>query len=153
VRPHEVFERLWSDGLCDIRVIVLEGTPVFAMVRVPTHESGGRANLHQGGIGLALDLKTGKTVRAYYRGRSIETHPEGGAPLVGVQMPAWDVVLDTAQRAARSVTLGYLGVDIVVDRERGPAVLEVNARPGLEIQNVHGHGMGPSLPAELQVTS
>lgn len=145
IHPHPVFQGFWGDGLCDVRIITLEHEPIFCMVRVPTHESGGRANLHQGGIGLAIDLQSGKTVRAYYRGQSIENHPEGGAALVGVQLPRWAEVLETARRAARSVTLGYLGVDVVVDAERGPMVLEVNARPGLEIQNVHGRGMGEAL--------
>lgn len=85
--PHQVFADLWSGGLCDVRVITLETTPVFAMVRVPTFESDGRANLHQGGIGLALDIDTGCTVRAYYRGRSITHHPEGGAPSSAFNSP------------------------------------------------------------------
>lgn len=143
--PHPVFHGLWSGGLCDVRVITLEAEPVFSMVRVPTWESDGRANLHQGGIGLALDIDTGRTVRAYYRGGPITHHPEGGAPLVGVELPDWAGILETAQRAARAVRLGYLGVDVVVDRDRGPMVLEVNARPGLEIQNVHARGLGDAL--------
>ena len=143
--PHPVFHGLWSGGLCDVRVITLDAEPVFSMVRVPTWESDGRANLHQGGIGLALDIDTGVTVRAYYRGGPITHHPEGGAPLVGVQLPDWPGILDTARRAARSVRLGYLGVDVVVDKDRGPMVLEVNARPGLEIQNVHARGLGEAL--------
>ena len=143
--PHRVFQDLWSGGLCDVRVITLDALPFFAMVRVPTFESDGRANLHQGGIGLALDITTGMTTRAYYRGRSITHHPEGGAALVGVQLPDWHGILDTARRAAGSVRLGYLGVDVVVDEVRGPMVLEVNARPGLEIQNVHGRGLAEAL--------
>lgn len=145
VWPHPVFQGFWGDGLCDIRVITLHHQPIFCMVRVPTRESGGRANLHQGGIGLAIDLESGKTNRAYYRGESITTHPESGAPLVDVQLPSWHQVLETARRAARSVKLGYLGVDVVVDAVRGCMVLEVNARPGLEIQNVHGKGLGEAL--------
>lgn len=157
--PHQVFADLWSGGLCDVRVITLETVPVFAMVRVPTFESDGRANLHQGGIGLALDIDTGVTLRAYYRGGAITHHPEGGAALVGVQLPDWQGIKETARRAASAVRLGYLGVDVVVDRERGPMVLEVNARPGLEIQNVHARGMGeaieralprPTTPASLE---
>lgn len=145
VVPHPVFHSLWGEGLCDIRIITLETTPCFAMVRVPTRESAGRANLHQGGIGLALDIDSGVTTRAWYRGRSVLHHPEGGASLVGVQMPNWGIVLDTARRAARAISLGYLGVDVVVDARGAPLVLEVNARPGLEIQNVHGRGLGAAL--------
>jgi alpha-L-glutamate ligase-like protein len=143
--PHRVFQDFWSGGLCDVRVITLDALPFFAMVRVPTFESDGRANLHQGGIGLALDINTGMTTRAYYRGRSITHHPEGGALLIGVQLPDWQGILETARRAARSVRLGYLGVDVVVDEVRGPMVLEVNARPGLEIQNVHARGLAEAL--------
>ncbi len=151
VFPHKVFADLWSGGLCDVRIITLETVPVFAMVRVPTFESDGKANLHQGGLGLALDIDTGVTLRGYHRGRAVTHHPESGSVLVGVQMPDWPAILDTAQRAARAVRLGYLGVDVVVDAERGPMVLEVNARPGLEIQNVHGRGMGEAL-RRLQAT-
>ncbi len=145
VEPHTLFSDLWQDGLCDVRVIALRGRPVMSMIRVPTAESGGRANLHQGGLGIAVDLETGRTFRALHHGRAIERHPESGALLVGLELPSWAQVLDVAARAASAVPLGYLGVDVVVDRERGPLVLEINARPGLEIQNVNGRGLGPAL--------
>jgi len=142
---HPVFVGWWSEGLCDVRVIVLRGTPVMAMVRVPTQESSGRANLHQGGIGLAVDLATGVVTRAYHRGASIERHPESGAVLVGVEVPAFARVVEIAVRAASSVPLGYLGVDLVVDERSEVFVLEINARPGLEIQNVHGKGLADMI--------
>lgn len=149
VEPHPLFAGLWGDGLCDLRVVTLRTTPVMAMIRVPTAESGGRANLHQGGLGIAVDLATGRTFRALHRGRAVERHPESGAPLLGLELPAWPAVLDVARRAAAAVPLGYLGVDVVVDREARPLVLEINARPGLEIQNVNGRGLGPALAAAL----
>lgn len=145
IEPHGVFRELWSDGLCDVRVITLRARPVLAMVRVPTRESAGRANLHQGGLGLAVDLQTGRTVRALHGGERIEKHPETGYPLVGLQLPEWPHLLDVARRAAAAAPLGYLGVDVVTDRERGPLVLEINARPGLEIQNVHGRGIRAAI--------
>ncbi len=145
VEPHAVFAALWSDGLCDVRVITLGGEPVLSMIRVPTAESGGRANLHQGGLGIAVDLASGRTSRALHHGRPVERHPESGAPLVGIALPGWPEILDVARRASRAVPLGYLGVDVVVDRERGPLVLEINARPGLEIQNVTGRALGDAL--------
>lgn len=145
VEPHPLFSDLWQDGLCDVRVITLGGRPVMSMIRVPTAESGGRANLHQGGLGIAVDLGSGRTFRALHHGRAVERHPESGARLVGLELPSWPEVLEIAARAARAVPLGYLGVDVVVDRVRGPLVLEINARPGLEIQNVNGSGLGPAL--------
>lgn len=143
--PHALFEELWRDGLCDVRIITLATVPIFAMVRVPTAMSGGRANLHQGGLGLAVDLDTGRTVRALHKKQWVERHPESGAALLGLELPDWPGILAVAKKAAAAVRLGYLGVDIVVDKDRGPLVLEVNARPGLEIQNVHGAGLGKAL--------
>ncbi|HSM93890.1 MAG TPA: sugar-transfer associated ATP-grasp domain-containing protein [Anaeromyxobacteraceae bacterium] len=140
-----LFAALWPDGLCDVRIITLRRVPVMSMIRVPTAESGGKANLHQGGLGIAVDLATGRTSRAVHRGRAVEAHPESGARLVGLQVPRWDEVLEVARRTAGSVPLGYLGIDVVLDAERGPLVLEINARPGLEIQNVNALGLGPAV--------
>lgn len=147
VSPHALFAGLWADGLCDVRVITLRARPIMAMIRVPTAESDGRANLHQGGLGIAIDLASGRTCRALHRGRPVTHHPESGAPLLGLDVPDWSAVLETARRAAAAVPLGYLGVDVVVDAEAGPLVLEINARPGLEIQNVLGLGLGEALAA------
>lgn len=145
VVPHPLFSGLWADGLCDIRIITLRTHPVMSMIRVPTAESAGRANLHQGGLGIAVDLETGRTTRAVHHGRAVELHPESGAPLVGLQIPGWPDVLDVARRAAGAVPLGYLGIDVVLDLERGPLILEINARPGLEIQNINAAGLGPAI--------
>ncbi|MBI2374684.1 MAG: hypothetical protein HYV07_11870 [Deltaproteobacteria bacterium] len=147
--PHSFFTELWSDGLCDVRVITLESRPVMSMVRVPTHRSLGRANLHQGGIGLAVELGTGRTFRAVSMGKTLTHHPESGAALLGLDVPSFGEVLAVAGRAADAVPLKYLGVDVVVDRDRGPLILEINARPGLEIQNVNGVGLGPSVRRAL----
>jgi alpha-L-glutamate ligase-like protein len=152
VVPDPLFAALWPDGLCDVRIITLRKVPVMSMIRVPTAESGGKANLHQGGLGIALDLETGRTTRAVHRGRAVERHPESGAPLVGLRVPRWAEVLDVASRAAGSVPLGYLGIDVVLDVDRGPLVLEINARPGLEIQNINALGLAPAVTrAEREV--
>ncbi len=145
VFPHSVYADLWQDGLCDVRVITLDRRPVMAMVRVPTARSDGKANLHQGGIGLAVDLATGGVDRAVCDKHPLTYHPDSGEPLVGLQLPLWRETLETALKAASAVPLGFLGVDVVVDAQRGPLVLEINARPGLEIQNVNELGLGVAL--------
>ncbi len=141
IRPDAFFAELFPDGLSDVRVIVVDGTPALAMVRVPTKASDGRANLHQGAIGLGLDMATGKVLRARKKGEPMEIHPDSGRPLIGQVVPFWAEILDICKRGAKAIPLGYLGFDIVLDRARGPLVLEVNARPGLEIQNVTGEPM------------
>lgn len=150
VVAHPLLQELCPTGLSDVRVITLAGTPLMAMLRVPTAQSQGRANLHQGALGLALDLRTGTTFRALHRGRLEQLHPDTARPLLGLTLPAWSDVLSVARRAAACVPLGYLGVDIVLDRDATPLVLEINARPGLEIQNVNGRGLGDALRAATE---
>ena len=121
-------------GIPDIRVIVYNKVPVMAMLRLPTKESGGKANLHLGGIGLGIDVATGVTTNAVMYDRLIEKHPDTKLALSGVKIPYWREVLKIAIKCQEISGLGYLGVDIAIDRERGPVVLEINARSGLSIQ-------------------
>lgn len=145
VVPHPLFAEFFAGGVSDIRIILLEGVPLMGMVRIPTRASGGRANLHQGGLGVAMDLETGRTFRAVSKGVSIWRHPETDGALLGRQLPHWEETMAVARRAAMSVPLGYVGVDLVVDATKGPMVLELNARPGLEIQNINAKGLGEAL--------
>ncbi|HEY1379360.1 MAG TPA: alpha-L-glutamate ligase-like protein [Gemmataceae bacterium] len=147
VRLHPAFAPVAFQGIPDVRVILYRGEPAMAMLRLPTKESGGRANLHQGGIGAGVDLAAGVTNHAVQRNRFVRTHPDTGAALVGVAVPAWADVLGMARRAAAAVGLGYLGVDIVIDATDGPMLLEANARPGLAIQIANGCGLLPRLAA------
>lgn len=115
------------------------------MVRLPTLESDGKANLHQGALGAAVDLESGCIFKAQIDGREVLEHPDTGRVLVGAKLPEWEGVVAAATACYPATGLGYLGADVVVDRERGPLVLEINARPGLEIQNVAGIGLADLL--------
>lgn len=150
IQPHALYDAFWPDGVCDLRIIVLQGRPLLSMVRVPTRRSGGRANLHQGGIGVAVDIQSGVTYRALSKGELVEIHPESGERMVGRELPEWPRCLEIARTICGAVPLGYLGIDICVDRRWGPVVLEINARPGLEIQNVCGRTLGAALMEESE---
>lgn len=141
VRLHPAFVPVTFKGIPDVRVILYRGRPAMAMLRLPTRASGGRANLHQGGIGTGIDLETGQTRHAVLHDRAVELHPDTGVPVVGMHVPHWGEVLDMSGRVAEAVGLGYLGVDIVIDARRGPLLLEANARPGLAIQTANGRGL------------
>lgn len=111
------------------------------MVRLPTAASGGRANLHQGAVGVPVSLDDGVLGEARLHRKKVEQHPDSHARIAGRFVPQWERLLAVARDAQRAIPLGCVGVDVCVDRRRGPLVLEVNARPGLEIQNVRGRGL------------
>jgi len=139
------FENLAWQGVPDVRIIVYCGYPVMAMTRLPTRASGGRANLHQGAVGVGIDIATGRTVRGTWSGQVIDAHPDTGAPMPGFAIPEWDVILDIAARCYETIGLGYMGVDVVLDRNVGPMILELNARPGLAIQIANQAGLRSRL--------
>lgn len=147
IRLHPAFEAISYKGIPDVRVVLYRNEPAMAMLRLPTRASNGRANLHQGGIGTGIDLATGITHHAVQRNRLIECHPDTGMPVIGMRVPCWEEVLEMSRRVAENAKLGYIGVDIVVDAEEGPMLLEANARPGLAIQIANGQGLAPRLAA------
>lgn len=136
-----VFEAISYEGVPDIRVIVLFGYPVMAMVRLPTRQSDGKANLHQGAIGVGVDLGTGKTLGGVHLNEAVDIHPDTLNGIAGLAVPYWQEILNIAANAYDLTGLGYLGVDIVLDKHHGPLMLELNARPGLNIQIANRDGL------------
>jgi alpha-L-glutamate ligase-like protein len=128
-------------GVADVRLIYQKERTVMAMLRLPTRESGGKANLHQGGLGVGIDLETGLTLDGCQRNQVIEIHPENNRPLRGVKVPFFEEMLRHGARVSSVVGLGYIGVDFVCDQSLGPLILEVNARPGLNIQIANQAGL------------
>jgi alpha-L-glutamate ligase-like protein len=140
-----VFDSITHLGVPDIRLIAYKGVPVMGMLRLPTTESEGKANLHQGAIGAGIDLATGKTLTAVSRNSVVRQHPDTLADVTGVQIPSFDRMLDIAAGCNQMTQLGYVGVDLVLDRTKGPLMLELNARPGLNIQIANRAGIATRL--------
>jgi alpha-L-glutamate ligase-like protein len=136
-----VFAAVSYQGVPDIRVIVYRGYPAMAMVRLPTRASDGKANLHQGAVGAGIDMGTGVTLDGVLNNEMVDEHPDTGALVAGLEIPHWDFILESSAKAYEVTGLGYLGVDMVIDRDRGPLILEMNARPGLNIQIANGAGL------------
>jgi len=145
VGRHKTFRKYAYRGTPDIRVIVYNKIPVMAMLRLPTKESGGHANLHQGAIGVGIDIATGITTRAIWHGNEIKYKPDTNRKLHGIKIPHWTAVLEIAVKTAIISGLGFAGVDIVLHPEKGPMVLELNARPGLQIQLANMAGLKKRL--------
>jgi alpha-L-glutamate ligase-like protein len=145
VRFDPAFEAITYRGVPDVRIIVFLGIPVMAMVRLPTRLSGGKANLHQGALGAGIDLASGTTLTAVWGTSIVEEHPDTGSPVAGVTIPRWEALLELGARSYELTGLGYQGIDIVLDRDKGPLILELNARPGLAIQMANRAGLRPRL--------
>jgi alpha-L-glutamate ligase-like protein len=140
-----VFSEVSFQGVPDVRVIVYRGYPAMAMVRLPTRASDGKANLHQGAVGAGIDMGTGLTLTGVLDNKIVDEHPDTGALIGGLQIPHWQSILETSARGYEVTELGYLGVDMVIDREYGPLILEMNARPGLNIQIANGVGLAARI--------
>lgn len=145
VHSDPVLDEFTYLGVPDVRVIVFLGVPVMAMMRLPTRMSDGKANLHQGAIGVGIGIGDGTTRRAVQRNMVVDEHPDTGRNISGFKLPVWDQFLDYSARGYEATGLGYIGVDIVLDAEKGPLVLELNARPGLNIQIANQAGLRARL--------
>ncbi len=147
IKIHPLFLALTKSGTPDIRVIVYNNVPVMAMFRIPTEKSGGKSNLQQGAMGLGVDLATGITTFGI-EGKGDEIYriydfgKKKKRKVNGIKIPFWREILETAINCQRAIpSLGFMGVDVVLDKEKGPMVLEVNARPGLSIQICNKAGL------------
>ena len=143
------FDPMFSDfsfeGVPDIRIIVYRGYPVMAMMRCPTRESDGKANLHQGAVGVGLDLQTGSALSAVKHDHPVTHHPDTHHDFLDLKVPQWEAVLTMAASCYEMTGLGYVGADIVFDKNEGALLLELNARPGLAIQIANGRGLRSRL--------
>ncbi len=147
VHSHVVFKSLAYQGVPDIRMVLYRGVPVMSMLRLPTKESGGRANLHQGAVGVGIDMQEGRTLGGVHHDKLIEHHPDTDMLIAGLKIPFWNDILEIAAKIYDVFPLGYLGVDFVIDQVLGPLILELNARPGLNIQLANRAGLLPRLGA------
>lgn len=139
------FDGYSYEGVPDIRIIVFKGYPVMAMLRLATHASDGKANLHQGAVGVGLDVATGSALKAVQFSKPVFLHPDTKRPLNEIHIANWRDMLLLAANCYEMTGLGYIGTDIVLDKTRGAQLLELNARPGLSIQVANGRGLLPRL--------
>src|SRR5690606_15402177 len=64
IEADDRFDRYSYQGVPDIRIVVFKGYPIMAMLRLATRASDGKANLHQGAVGVGLDIATGRCLNA-----------------------------------------------------------------------------------------
>lgn len=142
VRPHKNFKNYTYKGTPDIRIIVFNNIPIMSYIRIPTRQSDGKANLDLGAIGAGIDMAVGKTTQAI-GGKSgyVEYVPDTNLPLSGIKIPFWNKMLRYAIESSKITGLGFAAIDFLIDRDLGPLIVEMNARPGLSIQLANGDGL------------
>lgn len=122
------------EGLPDIRIVVHNLIPVMAMLRLPTKESKGKANLHMGALGIGIDIAKGQATHISCKNKIIDELPDGLPNIKGKIIPFWDEILNIASTVQLVTNLGYMAADICLDKNSGPILLEINARAGLGVQ-------------------
>ncbi|NAS31129.1 alpha-L-glutamate ligase-like protein [Flavobacteriaceae bacterium R38] len=139
--PHPFFAEIYPEGVPDFRVITLKGNPIMGMLRMPTARSEGKANLHQKGVGIGIDMKKGILTQVYDGKKYSDHHPDNPNIVFGKPIPYWNEIIEIAIATSKVFPLDYLGIDIVIDKNKGPQIMEVNVRPGLGIQLVNRQGL------------
>ncbi|MGW8316805.1 MAG: sugar-transfer associated ATP-grasp domain-containing protein [Bacteroidales bacterium] len=143
--PDSFLLTIYDQGIPDVRIIMHHDTPVMAMLRIPTRQSRGKANLHQGALGIGIDADSGVLGQGVFKGKLTAFHPDSDVRFSGMKLPRWDDFLRISRHTASLVPLKFLGIDLILDAGRGPLVIEINARPGLQIQNANQQGLLDAL--------
>ncbi|MEM9679460.1 MAG: sugar-transfer associated ATP-grasp domain-containing protein [Bacteroidota bacterium] len=143
--PHPFFAEIYHEGVPDFRVITLNAQPVMAMLRMPTSKSGGKANLHQKGVGIGVDIIRGTLTQVYDGKRYLDHHPDNPISIADKPIPYWEELKQLSIDTANAFPLKYLGIDLVIDALKGPQIMEVNVRPGLGIQLVNKCGLDKAI--------
>lgn len=132
VISHKFIDEVFNPtGLPDIRVVVRNMIPIMAMLRIPTVDSQGKANLDKGAYAIAVDIATGQCLRAYRNGEFV--YKINNYDIRDFVVPFWDDVLYLASKLQKITNIGYLACDFVIT-DSGPIMLEINGRGGLKIQ-------------------
>ena len=129
----EEIELLWKFWLPDIRIITFNMVPVMAMLRVPTKQSKWKANLHAWACWVWIDIWTWKLTFITSHWKIIKSIP-GIWDVRGLKLPKWEKALFLAVKAQQVTKIAYMWCDIVLDKRDWPLILELNIRPGLEVQ-------------------
>lgn len=142
IHQHSVLKQLNPSSVNTIRIVsFLNGDEVEILAA--TLKTGAGAghftdNLSLGGIGAQIDVPTG-IVCTFGKDFDFNTythHPASGAPILGLQIPHWDIAIDLVKTAHKRLPQCLLyGWDIAIT-ETGADIVEANSKPGSRIMQV-----------------
>ena len=86
-------------------------------------------NFHHGGVGAQIDVETGivTTTTINREGVREVVHPDSKLPVVGFQIPCWELVCERVKQAAMVCPeVRYVGWDVAVTADGGVVLVEGN---------------------------
>jgi hypothetical protein len=135
--PHAAIRDVCGNRLATARIVTLarDGEPsIFrACWKIPSGANMADNYWRPGNLLAQLDVSTGKVLRVM-SGTGLELgyhneHPDTKAPLIGMAIPGWDDMKQTAIEAARLLRhMPLIGFDMAIS-ENGPVVVEMNHNP------------------------
>jgi hypothetical protein len=143
LRPHSGLRDFTAGALPTVRVLTCldrEGRPevVAAMMRTSVGSNKTVDNLHAGGIGALVDIRSGALSKASDLGSDaslgwFSAHPDTRAPIEGRIVPCWSEAKAAAVAAHRHFNdRVVVGWDIAI-LDDGPIIVEGNGNPDLDI--------------------
>ena len=153
--PWDDFSIFCEYGLADIRLITMQLVPVMAMLRYPTKESDGKANIAAGWVWFWIDIASGKITSMYHNRKIyIKEFPEDYKQFQWKQISYWDDILLYSSQIQYFTNIWYLWLDWTI-AQPWPNLIEINAMAGMEIQLVNGEWLENRLKKveDLKITS
>ncbi len=137
IKQHKAMAEFYPDSINTVRVFtILKDDKFDAFAAFVRFGVGGIAdNISAGGIGCGVDEKTGVIITPAVGNDGVlyDKHPITGKAFVGFQIPYWDSILETTEKALRKVEgVNYVGWDIAIMKDR-IAIVEGNCVPCLSI--------------------
>lgn len=134
LKQHPDLEALNPSSVNTIRILMFKGQVLSATLKVG--QAGSVVdNMCSNGLYGNIDLSTGITDSHFL---DIELnphliHPDTGKTLIGVQIPRWNEILETVNKANELLSdVDYIGWDVAVLKDR-VAVIEANDAPGHDL--------------------
>ena len=103
-------------------------------------------NLHGKGVAVAVDLETGLTISRGYTNLCEQylLHPVSLKPLIGFQIPNWNIAKETVLKAAelayKEIGSKFIGWDVAI-LENGVALIEANPHQANDLLQIGRSGI------------
>ena len=144
VKQHKEIEEFNRDTLNTVRIYSLltaNNEIIITLATIRMGRIGGSVdNFHSGGMGAAVDVKTGiiYTEAVDMNGNRYMKHPDSGKQIKGFKIPNWDKAIKAIKDVAHMIKpdFGHIGWDIAFTDKNEVEFMEGNTIPNFHIPQV-----------------